>query len=200
MEEEINTSQQCAPAAHKANCILKCIKREVTIRVREVIVALYSALMRHHLEYCAHAWGLQRMKGVELLEWVQRRAFRQLAGWSTSPTKPGWGSLFSLEKKRLRGDFIVTFQYFKRAYNQEGNWHFTWKDSEKIRRNGFKLKEGSCWYFTQRVVSFRNRLPRKAVDSPFHSQDQSEYSCGQPDSVTDLVAGKPALTRDNKTR
>lgn len=65
---------QHEPTAHKDNCILGCIKREVAIRERGVIVTLSSALMRHHLEYCVHAWGLQYKKDVELWELVRRRA------------------------------------------------------------------------------------------------------------------------------
>ena len=33
--------------------------------------------------------------------------------------------LFSVEKRRLRGDLIVAFQYLKGAYKQEGEWLFT---------------------------------------------------------------------------
>ncbi|KAK4825857.1 hypothetical protein QYF61_003131 [Mycteria americana] len=59
--------------------------------------------------------------------------------------------LFSLEKRRLQGDFIAPFQ---------------------TRGNGFKLKEGRFRldirkkFFTMRVVKHWNRLPREVVDAP----------------------------------
>jgi len=67
VDEKLNMSRQCALAAQIANCILGCIKSSVASRLREVILPLYSALVRPHLQYCAQLWNPQHKKDMDVL-------------------------------------------------------------------------------------------------------------------------------------
>ena len=52
IDERFNMSWQSVLAAQKANRILGCIKKSLTSRSRDMILPLFSALVRPHLDYC----------------------------------------------------------------------------------------------------------------------------------------------------
>ena len=55
-------SEQCGIAASKGNQILGLIRRTIMYKEKQLIVPLYKAIVRPHLEYCIQAWRPYRKK------------------------------------------------------------------------------------------------------------------------------------------
>ena len=115
MGEKLDMSQQCALASQKDKHILSCIKRSVASRLREVILPLYSALVRPH---CNQMWSPKYMRDMDLLEHVQRKATKMVQGmdhfsYEDRPRELGWFN--------LKTDHIAALQYLKGSYKEGGN-------------------------------------------------------------------------------
>ena len=156
----------------KANRVLGMIRRTIEYKNKDNIIPLYTSLVRPHLEYCVQAWAPHLKKDIDKLENVQKRALNVIPNLRhlSYEDKLRHLDLFSLRKRRLRGDLIETFKIMKgidridpRNFFQEYQSR-TRGHNKKLYKKCFRC-DNRKYFFTQRVVEDWNKLPQEAVDS-----------------------------------
>jgi len=130
----------------------------VASRVREVILTIYFALVRAHLDYYIQLWGPQYRRDMALLECIHRRATKMMQTMECLPCKDRLRELglCSLEEGRLQGDQGADFQDLKETSKEKADRLFS-----SVRSVAVKQKSRLCFCSRIKHVQTFAKLPFK---------------------------------------
>ena len=118
-------------------------------------------------------WSPYYRKDIDKLERVQRRVTKMIPRLRNKSYEERLKelNLFSLSKRRLRGDLIEVYKIFKGFDNLNVNDYFTVDRTQTTRSNGYKIvgkrftSNEAKHFFFNRIVNVWNGLPAQVVDS-----------------------------------
>jgi len=184
ISKDMKVSKQCEHAYSKASRILGLLNRTIKFKDEGIMVRLYKALVRPHVEYCASTWSPGYKKDIELIEKIQHRFTRMLStlkGKSYEERNESLG-LWSLEERRHRSDLIEVFKLLKGMTNATPELFFELDSSSRTRGHSLKLVKKRFnitvrqHMFSQRVVNRWNALDQRTVDSESVNEFKSNLS------------------------
>ena len=171
--KNLKFSKQCAKSVKKANKVLGYIARNFEHKSKNIVIPLYKALVRPHLEYAVQFWCPFLRKDIDKIERVQRRATKlipEIRGKSYEQRLKVL-RLHSLETRRLRGKLIEVFKILNKLENIDYKKLFRYDYNNITRSNGHKL----CYkrfrtnvaknLFTYDIIEKWNNLPHEVVNS-----------------------------------
>ena len=173
VDKSLKFSNQCLSARNKANRALSFIKRNVNYKSKEIIRTLYNAYVRPHLEYSIQAWSPYLKHDINLLESVQRRMTKIIPSIKHLEYNDRLNALnlFSLERRRLRGDLIEVFKIVNCMDNITLNTFFELDSNSITRGHKYKFKKKFSRLnlrknnFSSRIINHWNSLPADVIDS-----------------------------------
>ena len=170
MNANMKVSEQCRIVASKGNQVLGMIRRNITYKDKSLIVPLYKAIVRPHLEYCIQAWSPYLRKDIDMLEKIQRRATKLIPGLRDLRYEERLKEcgLTTLETRRLRGDQMEVFKIL----NQDILiliFFFQIKEGKITRGHNYTLVKKQSrldvrkYSFSQRTINVWNKLSTDCV-------------------------------------
>ena len=174
LEFDIHISEKI----NKANNIFNLIRRSFHYLNESNFLPLYKTLVRPHLEQGNALWSPYKLKYVDAIENVQRRATRMIPTLRglTYPERLKKLRLPSLSYRRLRGDMIEVYKMLSGIYDKEVpnilRLQSSLVERDGNRGHGLKLFHQQ-WrkgvrgnFFSVRVARLWNGLPQSVVEAP----------------------------------
>ena len=163
--EMFNWGENIKNSIVKANRMTAWIARNVICRSQDVMLLIYKALVRPHIEYCVQVWSPVPRQGnwptIIQLENVQRKFTRLIDDVGLLPYGERLAKLklTTLAERRLRADLIETFKITSGSVNYGKNlFTFSRSGHNLVCSAGNKSKLRRD-FFSERVVKYWNKLP-----------------------------------------
>ena len=175
VDEHLSFSEHIHKISCTATGIMAVIRRTYTDLDADCFLLLYKALIRPHLEYCATIWSPYKMKDIETIEKVQKRATKQVKGLHSLSYEDRLRKLdiLSLRFRRCRGDMIEVFKILHGIYDESITTELlTVMEGSITRGHHLKLCKQQCrldvrkYNFLMRIVNPWNSLPDEVVSAP----------------------------------
>ena len=131
IESDLAFDKHISEKVNKANKMFALIRRSFEFLDEDMFQPLYKSLVRSHLDYASSVWAPYKMKHIEQIERVQRRATKQLPGFRNLPYADRLRRLKlpTLSYRRLRGDLIEVYKIESGLHDKEvGQFLKFWKD------------------------------------------------------------------------
>ena len=177
IDERLDFEEHISIKVKKANSTFAIIRRSFNFLNEETFLPLYKSLVRTHLEYANTVWAPYKLKDIEKLENVQRRATKQIPGFNnlTYPERLKRLKLPTLAFRRIRGDMIEAYKFIHGIYDKNTkNIIKMWDsctDRHSKRKNRLKIYPQQCTTnqrkhsFAVRVAKIWNNLPHEVVNA-----------------------------------
>ena len=171
IDENLSFEKHMVEKINKANSVLGAIRRSFQFLDNKTFKLLYTSLVRPLLEYANPVWNPYKIKHIDMLENVQRRATKIMHGMEelSYPERLRKIGLPSLTYRRHRGDMIEVYKILSNRYDPDVSDIFTLRDTDITRGHNCKIyKEQSRLEirrnsFKNRVVELWNCLPNNVV-------------------------------------
>ncbi len=177
IDDNLEFEQHISEKVQKANQMFGLLRRTFEHLDAKTFLPLYKSLVRTHLDFASSVWKPTKVKHIEMLESVQRRATKQLPGYGhlSYADRLRKLELPTLSYRRIRGDLIETYKMLSgEDYDGEVANFLQLNQSSTTNLRGHskklflpraenKLRSNS---FTIRIVKIWNSLPEQVINAP----------------------------------
>nr|VZI45745.1 unnamed protein product [Spirometra erinaceieuropaei] len=195
----LKPSLHCTKIAKSAMSVLYLVKRAFSAFDEDCFAKVFRTFVRPQLEFAIQAWRPWTAKDLSILERVQRRATKLVAGQGLLPYATRFTNLdlFPLSYRPLRGVLIQAFRIIRgQDCSLVPGDFFELATTTNLRGHPFKLRVTGArldtrkFFFSNRVLEAWNALPLDVVMS-------ASVEAGWPGTCIDYRQLNKVTVRDS---